>query len=124
MRFEELKISDYVKFNKSLKQQYFRIKNHERWQNEPTNCVLEVRYVDLGHTIASLECVQDCGGHNNLSFMKTEYNKISEELKGELLVKSSFSEIFIIPEASKIPYILTVEDNIEYINKLLDKMVE
>lgn len=124
MRFTDIKINDYVKFNEDLKYLYFKVTRDFLWVDESLGCVLEVRDIDLERRKVVMECVDGCGTHAKLDFTEEEYDLMCGELGADVLKTSTLTEAMnpIKEEVFPAPYELSVEDNMLIVNKFLDAM--
>lgn len=122
MRFADIKINNYVKFNEALKYLYFKVAEDFLWVDESLECILEVRDVDLDKRMVSMECVDGCGTHAKLDFTEEEYNDMCRQLGEDVLKISTLSEALNPTKVRAEPesYELTVKDNLLIVNKFLD----
>jgi hypothetical protein len=124
MRFSDIKINNYVKFNGDLKYKYFKVAQDFLWVDEPLECVLEVRLIDLQNDKIFMACVDDCGTHAKLEFTEEEYDTMCSELGSDVLETSTLSEAMNPIKAEEVvnAYQLTVKDNILIVDKFLDSL--
>ena len=123
MKFTDLRTNDYVMFNRNIKYTYFKLEEDFLWVNEPLDCMLEVKPKDYDTDDIELTCVNGCGSHYKLDFSEEEYDEMSGQLNMDLLTYVNMAEAF--DDKKRLPeipmYEMTVDDNIDYISKLLQR---
>ena len=67
------------------------------WEDEPKNCLFEVIGTDKGSENRKiyLECVKSCGLHQNTEISESEYDSLSEDIRGDLLELVNMSDIML-----------------------------
>ena len=92
--FDRLRIGDYVRWSKHLKENWFRLRYADDWLHEP-DCPMEIIALVNTNDEAGLEmdCVNCCGCHTVLSLDRDEYDNNSMILGGDMLEIVTMSDI-------------------------------
>jgi len=95
MLFDTLRINDYVRWNPLLHRNYLNLDAKQLFEDESETCHFQI--IQFHNTSEdawlTLECVNSCGTHMCLNFSREDYEEMSEQLGGELLLETDFNSI-------------------------------
>lgn len=116
--FDTLRIGDYVRWTKSLFDNWYMLDDAPMWEDEP-KCAMEVTGLDTRSEDACVElaCVNGCAGHYVTSMTRDDYEHAVLILGAELLEHVNFSELAAVigPDQNKYDFEADAEDIFERI---------